>query len=277
MFKVNAEKFGVKSTFKTDMSQYTTPLNVKKLSAEQVRKATRVAKEINDGPTAHLRHLDIEEDAEGDFIYQKDADTGASLQKLLTPGNGSSEPVRSHIDKLETLVAVHGAEAVADATGGVSVDGGIEALASHLTNTLAKAAKDGGDSPSGALAQRMRELVVAKSWADLLPQLELSKTLQGIVADMGVEPEATVESVVSKLLMAKRWQSPNMLQHHQILETIGCALLEELLADKAIETIDGALPESALPDKANNFAGDHCLPHRRAARPEGPAAGETES
>ena len=37
MFKVNAEKFGVKSTFKTDMSQYTTPLNVKKLSAEQVR------------------------------------------------------------------------------------------------------------------------------------------------------------------------------------------------------------------------------------------------
>ena len=65
----------------------------------------------------------------------------------------------------------------------------------------------GGDSPTGALAQRMRELVVAKSWADLLPQLELSKTLQGIVADMGVEPEATVESVVMESARACSYYS----------------------------------------------------------------------
>ena len=36
--EVNEEKFGVKSTFKTDMSQYTTTLDVKKLSADQVRR-----------------------------------------------------------------------------------------------------------------------------------------------------------------------------------------------------------------------------------------------
>ena len=33
---MNKEKFGVKSTFKTGMSQYTTILDVKRLTAEQV-------------------------------------------------------------------------------------------------------------------------------------------------------------------------------------------------------------------------------------------------
>merc|ERR1719217_520474 len=67
-FKVNAEKFGYKSTYKGDLSQYTTKLDIKSLTQKQVQMASKAAREINSGNTK--RTLDIEEDAEGDFIYQ---------------------------------------------------------------------------------------------------------------------------------------------------------------------------------------------------------------
>lgn len=48
-FKANEELFGYKSTFKSDLSQYTTPLNVKNLPAEVKHKAALIAKELEGG------------------------------------------------------------------------------------------------------------------------------------------------------------------------------------------------------------------------------------
>mmetsp|Transcript_21159 Transcript_21159/g.59204 ORF Transcript_21159/g.59204 Transcript_21159/m.59204 type:complete len:503 (-) Transcript_21159:146-1654(-) len=49
-FKVNAELFGVVSTYKSDLSQYTTPLDAAKLPAELRRRAERIEAEINRRP-----------------------------------------------------------------------------------------------------------------------------------------------------------------------------------------------------------------------------------
>lgn len=49
-FKVNREQFGVHSTFKEDLSQYTTPLNVSLVPTEVKDWARRIAKEIESQP-----------------------------------------------------------------------------------------------------------------------------------------------------------------------------------------------------------------------------------
>lgn len=55
-FEVNQQKFGVKTTFLDDLSQYTTPLNVSKVPSRIRRKAERIAAEIeaeSNGPGHH--------------------------------------------------------------------------------------------------------------------------------------------------------------------------------------------------------------------------------
>merc|ERR1712118_38180 len=47
-FRVNEELFGYKSTYKEDLSQYTTPLNVKELPEQLKQKANKIAKDIED-------------------------------------------------------------------------------------------------------------------------------------------------------------------------------------------------------------------------------------
>mmetsp|Transcript_102191 Transcript_102191/g.256193 ORF Transcript_102191/g.256193 Transcript_102191/m.256193 type:complete len:527 (+) Transcript_102191:51-1631(+) len=48
-FKVNEEKFGVVSTFKADLSQYTTVLDKKKVTREMRQAAERIAREVEKG------------------------------------------------------------------------------------------------------------------------------------------------------------------------------------------------------------------------------------
>ena len=132
-----------------------------------------------------------------------------SCQKLLFVEKRerarSSEPVRSHIDKLETLLAVHGAEAVADATGGVYVDGGVEALASHLTNELAKAAKDGG-------APRVtREAAMAKLFATDQAQVIIDKAVQLHGGD-GVKSGETVEKLYREIRALRIYEGASDVQ-----------------------------------------------------------------
>jgi hypothetical protein len=56
-FKANEKLFGVKSTFKSDLSQYTTKLDVKNVPAEMRRRAERLAAEIESKkPTDEERH-----------------------------------------------------------------------------------------------------------------------------------------------------------------------------------------------------------------------------
>jgi len=45
-FEVNREQFGIVSTFKADLSQYTTPLNLHSIPIEVKERAYRIAKEI---------------------------------------------------------------------------------------------------------------------------------------------------------------------------------------------------------------------------------------
>lgn len=54
-FKVNEEKFGVVSTFKADLSQYTTVLDKRKVSKEIKQKAERIAHELERGGACTAR------------------------------------------------------------------------------------------------------------------------------------------------------------------------------------------------------------------------------
>jgi hypothetical protein len=70
-FEANNRLFGVTSTYKTDMSQYTTPLNMNSLPSEVKQKAKQIAYDIERGSRKH-RDMDMgaeyeeEEEDEGD-------------------------------------------------------------------------------------------------------------------------------------------------------------------------------------------------------------------
>lgn len=63
-FRVNEEKFGVVSTFKTDLSQYTTVLDKRKIPKEMKLKAERIAKELERGGACGYRDEEYED---GDY------------------------------------------------------------------------------------------------------------------------------------------------------------------------------------------------------------------
>jgi len=227
-FKVNAEKFGYKSTYKADLSQYTTKLDIKSLTKKQVEKATRTANEINKGAT---RTLDIEEDAEGDFIYQADdADEDDGLSTALKDVLASAPADPGSPKHLSSL----------DPTGICPFSGRVcgcpEALASHLAHELMEALSPdeagedkpeaGEDKPSPA-ATHLLEMMKQKSWHQVQESLNLPFDVNAIVEEMGVEEDAGVEAVVSKLVLAKRWKSKNMLKHYRILEAVAVYLTGE--------------------------------------------------
>lgn len=227
-FKVNAEKFGYKSTYKADLSQYTTKLDIKSLTKKQVEKATRTANEINKGAT---RTLDIEEDAEGDFIYQADdADEDDGLSTALKDVLASAPADPGSPKHLSSL----------DPTGICPFSGRVcgcpEALASHLAHELMEALSHdeagedkpeaGEDKPSPA-ATRLLEMMKQKSWRQVQESLNLPFDVNAIVEEMDVEEDAGVEAVVSKLVLAKRWKSKNMLKHYRILEAVAVYLTGE--------------------------------------------------
>jgi len=64
-FKVNEERFGVVSTFKSDLSQYTTVLDQKKITKEMRARAERIAKELERGG-AHVRDEEYDDGAGAD-------------------------------------------------------------------------------------------------------------------------------------------------------------------------------------------------------------------
>lgn len=64
-FKVNEEKFGVVSTFKADLSQYTTVLDKKKVTREMRQTAERIAREVERGGSV-VRDEEYCEDGEAD-------------------------------------------------------------------------------------------------------------------------------------------------------------------------------------------------------------------
>jgi len=68
-FEINRKQFGIESTFKEDLSQYTTPLNLHLIPSEVKNWAKRVAQEIETEPRGSQRwcdmtHNDEEEDEE---------------------------------------------------------------------------------------------------------------------------------------------------------------------------------------------------------------------
>jgi len=65
-FEANEAMFGVKSTFKDDLSQYTTPLDISKVSLAIRQKADRVAKEIETGMTGAHHHDGVGSDGDDD-------------------------------------------------------------------------------------------------------------------------------------------------------------------------------------------------------------------
>jgi hypothetical protein len=215
-FKVNEEKFGYKSTFKNDLSQYTTKLDMKSLTKQQVEKATKTANEIN---SADFRTLDIEEDAEGDFIYQADVDdAGLSTALKDALSSSSGDPgAPTHLSALDPngICPFSGRQC-----------GCAEALASHLAQALSPDAP-GDDQAYDFGTKILLEMTKQKSWREMQESIKLPFDVNVIVEEMGIEDDAKVEAVVSKLALAKRWKSKNMLKHYRILEAIAVALTVE--------------------------------------------------
>jgi hypothetical protein len=84
----------------------------------------------------------------------------------------------------------------------------------------------GEDKPSPA-ATRLLEMMKQKSWRQVQESLNLPFDVNAIVEEMDVEEDAGVEAVVSKLVLAKRWKSKNMLKHYRILEAVAVYLTGE--------------------------------------------------
>lgn len=87
-FKVNEQKFGVVSTFKADLSQYTTVLDKRKITKEMRLKADRIAREMEDGGV-HVRDEEYNDDNAAD---EEDLFSGVSRQVApWAPGTKSGK------------------------------------------------------------------------------------------------------------------------------------------------------------------------------------------
>mmetsp|Transcript_10865 Transcript_10865/g.19334 ORF Transcript_10865/g.19334 Transcript_10865/m.19334 type:complete len:444 (+) Transcript_10865:16-1347(+) len=118
-FKVNYELFGYVSTFKSDLSQYTTTLDKKSMSLEQRRKAEEIAKSIESGSksadvddAAYLNGKDCDEEAlfssvprEGASRANEDSNAGGGLLlSALRAGAGTARPESDYRSVLAPLL-----------------------------------------------------------------------------------------------------------------------------------------------------------------------------
>jgi len=112
-FEANRTKFGVETTFLEDLSQYSTQLDVSKVPAQVVRKAERIAREIEADRRVHHDNGAIPLSVDNDGDYQEDmAADGSGDEEMRFSAvrrhgrsDGGLEKGNRHTDAPASLVA----------------------------------------------------------------------------------------------------------------------------------------------------------------------------
>mmetsp|Transcript_13810 Transcript_13810/g.39527 ORF Transcript_13810/g.39527 Transcript_13810/m.39527 type:complete len:380 (-) Transcript_13810:110-1249(-) len=246
-FEVNERLFGVVSTFKADLSQYTTPLDLKRVPAELRRRADQLAQDV------------VESDGEEDAMDEegKFSAVPRSGGELLATLRASAGQVPVDTD-YRSLVAskVQGWWRARSSTGAPVPPGAEDSLicpfshkvfgdVSQLVMHWAAALPRGEEAatPASAATEQFRHLGRQMRWSELAAIAGLGSTLSVEAPRPGSvwaqllarlersssskdQPfaERLVGDFVSEAVLMRCWRREQKVEHRQVLEGIAAGL-----------------------------------------------------